>query len=99
MPYRRRHLEAVFFGIALLVGLLSACARTLTPPTSDITRERAIEIARAQANFEPSSIDARTDVRRDTPVWIVTLRAADGSHGGLGQFMEVTLSRSTGSVL
>ena len=97
MRYRCSRITAGLITIGLLA--LASCSDTPTTPTPGITRAQAVDIARAQATFEPTSIDARTDVRQGTSVWIVTLRAADGSHGGLGQFMEVTMDRSNGTVL
>ena len=84
---------------ALTLSLTSACGSTPTSPSPEITRDRAIEIARAQVGFEPTSVDARPDTRQSKAVWIVTLRRADGSHGGLGQFAEVVIDRSTGEVV
>ncbi len=90
VPYPIR---IVLFSLLPLFAL-SACSPT--SPSSEITRERAIELARQHVSFEPTSVAANTDSRQGRPVWVVTLRRADGSHGGLGQFAEVTLDRRTG---
>lgn len=74
---------------------LVACGALPTSPSSGITRERAIEVARSSVSFDPTSVDAQPA----RAVWVVTLRRADGSHGGLGQFAEVTIDRSTGNVI
>ncbi|PYR88769.1 MAG: hypothetical protein DMF84_27220 [Acidobacteria bacterium] len=34
--------------------------------------------------------------RHHRPVWLVTFRRQDGSHGGLGQFAEVAIDRRRG---
>ena len=86
--------------LVLTFAILSGCAcATTTSPTSDISRERAIEIARQQVSFEPTSIEAVRGTRQGRPVWVVTFRRADGSHGGLGQFAEITIDRATGRVV
>jgi hypothetical protein len=72
-----------------------ACGAVPTSPTTGITRERAIDIARSSISFDPTSVEAQPA----RTVWFVTLRRADGSHGGLGQFAEVTIDRSTGDVI
>ena len=84
----------------LALAVLTVCAcKTATSPTSTISRDRAIEIARQQVSFEPTSTEAVRDTRQSRPVWVVTFRRADGSHSGLGQFAEVTIDRSTGRVI
>lgn len=90
-------LAFVLLGLTLV--MISACSRTPTSPSSEIARERAIEIARQQVSFEPTSTDAAIGVRQNRQVWVVAFRRADGSHGGLGQFMEITVDRSTGDVV
>jgi hypothetical protein len=84
--------------LLLMVVTLPACSSPISP-TSEITRERAIELARHQVSFEPTSAAADMDSRQGRPVWVVTFRRADGSHGGLGQFAEVTLDRRTGELV
>src|SRR5262249_8400533 len=79
------------------VGIASACS-TMTSPTN-VTQDRAIEIARQQISFEPTSTSAAMDTRQSRPVWVVTFRCADGSHGGLGQFAEVAIDRRNGEVV
>jgi hypothetical protein len=85
---------AVIAALVILVG----CS-TPPSPSSAITRDRAIEIARQHVSFEPTSTEIGTDVLQGKQVWVVTFRRADGSHGGLGQFVQITVERSTGEVL
>lgn len=87
--------------IVVLAATLAvvACGAVPTSPSSGITRERAIDIARSSVSFDPTSVDAQRATRQSKAVWVVTLRRADGSHGGLGQFAEVTIDRSTGNVI
>ena len=81
------------------VTAIAACGGTPASPSSTITRERAIEIARSHVSFEPTSVDAEHAARQGKQVWLVTLRRADGNHGGLGQFAEVTVDRATCDVM
>ena len=84
--------------LVFAVAMLSACAGTVTSPT-EVTRDRAIEIARQHVSLEPTSVEATMESRQGKQVWVVTFHRADGSHGGLGQFAEVTVDRSTGEVV
>jgi hypothetical protein len=90
----------VRIGLLTLLTLvaLPACSSP-TSPTSEITRDRAIELARQHVSFEPTSTGADKDSRQGRPVWVVTFRRADGSHGGLGLFAEVSLDRRTGELV
>lgn len=83
--------------VVVLAATLAVVACTAVPssPTTGITRERAIEIARSSVSFDPTSVDAQLA----RAVWVVTFRRADGSHGGFGQFAQVTIERSTGNVI
>ena len=83
----------------VVLGVVFACGSTPTSPSSEITRDRAIEIARSHVSFDATTVEARPDVREGKAVWVVALRRVDGSHGGLGQFAEVTVDRSTGDVV
>ena len=62
-----------FIGLLVVLASLTiaACDETPTSP-SNVTRERAIEIARQHVSFEPTSIDVAIEGR----VWVVTLRRA-----------------------
>lgn len=95
-----------YLGCAVLTGVLattSACTSTSpTSPTSspaDITQERAIDIARQQVTFIPTSVDVAADTVRGQATWAVVFRASDGTHGGLGQFMKVWVDRHTGEIV
>lgn len=83
--------------VVVLAAMLAvvACTATPTSPTTGITRARAIDIALSSVHFDPTSVDALPA----RAVWVVILRRADGSHGGLGQFAELTIDRSTGNVI
>ena len=87
------------FVFALVWAALVVSGCSPTSPSSQITRDRAIEIARQQITFEPTNASATMETRQGRPVWVVTFRRADGSHGGLGQFAEITLDRETGQIV
>ena len=93
--------DAYFVGIGLFlsIALVSLTACSPTSPSAEITRDRAIELARQHVSFEPTSTAAEMDSRQGRPVWVVTFRRADGSHGGLGQFAVVSLDRRTGELV
>lgn len=89
-------------GVALILALwvmaLSACAHSATAP--ELSRERAIEIARQQVSFSPSNIDARKASSGGTPIWRVTLRGRlPGQPPMLFETRVVEIDRRTGAVL
>lgn len=68
--------------------------------TPEISRERAIEIARAEVSFEPDSIDAVRAMSGTRPVWRVTLRGRlPGQPPGLFETAIVEIDRRTGEVV
>lgn len=87
--------------LASIAGMVSGCSSTTTSPTPStaISRERAIDIARQQVSFTPTSVEVAADTIQGQSTWAVTFRAADGSHGGLGQFMKVWVDQRTGEVV
>jgi hypothetical protein len=95
----------------LLVALLAlaiACAGqgsrggSLDPPGSEaeITRDRAVEIARQQISFQPDNIDAARTTANERRVWRVTMRGRlPGQPPGLFETAVVTIDRSSGEVV
>jgi hypothetical protein len=83
--------------MALTIVLASACSPT--SPSSQITRDRAIDVARQSVGFEPTNITATMDTVRGHPVWVVTLTRGDRSHGLFEEFAEVSVDRKTGEIL
>ena len=68
--------------------------------TSEISRERAIEIARAEVSFEPASIDAVRAMSGARPIWRVTLRGQlPGQPPGLFETAIVEIDRRSGEVV
>jgi hypothetical protein len=64
----------VRIGLLLSLALFALSACSPTSPSSDITRERAIELARQHVSFEPTSTAAEMDSRQGRPVWVVTFQ-------------------------
>jgi hypothetical protein len=92
------HARAWVLMLAALL-LVSGCTDTPASPSPTISREQAIEFAQRHVPFEPTSVDAEPAVHLSRPVWIVTMRRADGSRGGLGQFAQVVVDRSSGVIV
>jgi uncharacterized membrane protein YkoI len=82
---------------ALVLLVLAACASRSAG--QEISRERAIEIARQQINFEPGKVEAVQETEDGRPVWRVTFYAkgVDATHPGQVSF--VVLDRKTGEVV
>ena len=55
-------------GIVLTLGCASA------PRTTELTRDRAVALARAQVSFEPFEIKARRTRTNGRPIWRVELK-------------------------
>jgi hypothetical protein len=83
--------------ILSLLALLAACASRST--SDEISKERAIELARPQVTFEPGKVEAVKDTEEGRPVWRVTFygKGVDATHPG--EVMFVLLDRKTGEVV
>ena len=83
--------------IAAILALAIACAG---PSETEITRDRAIEIARQQISFQPDNIDAVRTTANERRVWRVTMRGRlPGQPPGLFETAVVTIDRSSGEVV
>jgi peptidase YpeB-like protein len=87
---------AILAALSVLV-LLAACASQ--GASGEISKERAIELARQHVDFEPGKIEAVKDTEEDRPVWRVTFYAkgVDASHPG--QVSIIVLDRRTGEIV
>ena len=70
------------------------------PGATEITRERAIELARSRVSFQPESIEAERAFESTRPVWRVTLRGRlPGQPPGLFETVIVEIDRRTGEIV
>ena len=86
--------------VAVTTALLLGTACVQRPQVGEITRERAIELARQQITFSPDRIDALKTTSDERPVWRVTLRGRlPGQPPGLFETLMVELDRRTGEIV
>jgi hypothetical protein len=83
--------------VALSALLAIACARSVA---HEISRERAIEIARSQITFQASTVEAvKASVAR-RPIWRVTIRGRlPGQPPELFEIRRVEIDRVSGAVV
>ena len=83
--------------LALSLLVLAACASQSAG--QEISKERAIEIARSHVDFEPGKIEAAKETEEGRPVWRVTFygKGVDAVHPGQVSF--VVVDRKTGEVV
>lgn len=83
----------------LLLALLAlACASGAKD--EEISRERAIEIARQHLTFEAKSAEAEQATEQGRPVWRVTFRGKEPNPPhSMGEFLAVTIDRKTGEMV
>jgi hypothetical protein len=94
MMSARKSMVRVF--LILIFGLGSACSPT--SPSTLISREQAIDLARQRIDFEPKSISAETNTFHGNPVWTITFATADPTNLSPGQFAKLNVDRKTGEV-
>jgi hypothetical protein len=86
----------------LFVALFGACAATCSRPSLpvEISRDRAIEIARGQVTFQISSVTAQKTSSAGRALWIVTIRGRlPGQPAELFETRIVEIDRVTGAVV
>jgi len=93
----------------LLLALLGVLAARLpesvrsdpsNPLRKEISRQRAIEIARPQVKFQVKSVAAKRDTDNGRPVWRVTFRGKHVSEGHpMTEIMIVLVDRKTGEIV
>jgi len=83
--------------LALILLLLGSCASR--DAGEEISRERAIGLARQHVQFEPGSVDAVKGTEGDRPVWRVTFKGKSVSAVHPGEVRIVVLDRKTGKVV
>jgi uncharacterized membrane protein YkoI len=86
----------VFLILAAVVSVAATCG----PPRDEISRERAIAIARSQVSFTPDSIDLQRSTSADGPIWRVTLRGRlPGQPPDLFETAVVEIDARSGRVI
>lgn len=89
--------SACALALCLVLALLAACASQSNG--QEISKERAIEIARAQIDFEPGKVEAVQETDQGRPVWRVTFygKGVDAAHPGQVSFFLI--DRRTGEIV
>jgi hypothetical protein len=82
--------------LMLVVGLSSACSPT--SPSSLISREQAIDLARQAIDFEPKTVSVETSSFHGSPVWTISFSSVDSNSRTPGQFAKLNVDRKTGEV-
>ena len=84
--------------VLLLAFLAFACASGARD--EEISRERAIEIARQHLTFEAKSVEAEQATEQGRPVWRVTFRGREANPpDSMGEFLTVDIDRKTGELV
>jgi Peptidase propeptide and YPEB domain len=83
--------------VAIVLALAVACTG---PSETEISRDRAIEIARQQITFQPDTTDVTRTTSNGRPVWRVTFRGTrPGQPPGLFETATVDVDRSNGEIV
>jgi hypothetical protein len=83
--------------LSFLLVFAFACATNSSG--EEISRERAIEIARPHVTFEAKSIEAEKDTEEGRPIWRVTFRGEPiGPSHPIGEVQIITVDRRTGEI-
>ncbi len=92
-----RHHVAILCAAAVL-SLAAACPGPSS--VSEISRERAIEIAQPNVSFEPESIEAERATSAGRAVWRVTFRGRlPGQPPGLFETAIIEVDRVSGEIV
>jgi hypothetical protein len=83
--------------VAIVLALAVACTG---PSETEISRDRAIEIARQQIAFQPDTSEVTRTTSNGTPVWRVTFRGRlPGQPPGLFETAIIDVDRSNGDIV
>ena len=87
--------RAALLVIAAVLSLGLAC-----PSEPEVTRDRAIEIARAQVSCQADNVEAERATSNNQPVWRVTLRGRlPGQPPGLFETAIIYVDRRSGEIV
>lgn len=92
----------ILFLLAPLMGCPHKSTQKLPSNNSqkEISRERAIEIARSHVKFQPKSITAEKAMENGRPVWRVTFRGEPpGQVSVMGEIMNISIDCLTGEIV
>ena len=90
--------NAAILCLAAVFSLAATCAGP--SPAAEISRERAIEIARPHVSFQPDSVEAERATSAGRAVWRVTFRGRlPGQPPLLFETMIVEVDRYSGEVV
>ena len=78
------------------VLILGACAGR---ESAEISRERAVEIARSNVAFQVTSVDAVKASAKGRPIWRVTVRGLPGQPPLLFETSVFEIDRRTGQIV
>lgn len=84
--------------LACALAVLFACASNTAD--GEISRERAIELARQHITFEPRTTEAEPGTENGRPVWRVTFRGKPMEpNREMAELQIVTIDRRTGEMV
>jgi hypothetical protein len=84
----------------VIAAVLSLGLGCVNPSDPEITRDRAIEIAREQVRFQADTVEAARTTSNNRPVWRVTLRGRlPGQPPGLFETAIVDVDRRNGEIV
>jgi len=88
------------FSILCVAAVVSLAATCPDSSQAEISRERAIEIARSHVSFEPDSVDAVAVTAAGRDVWRVTFRGRlPGQPPGLFETAIIEVDRRSGEIV
>jgi peptidase YpeB-like protein len=82
-----------------LLGLASLAGCASRGVDQEISRERAIELARQHVEFEPGKVEAVKETEEGRAVWRVTFYGKGVSATHPGEVMIVVLDRKSGELV
>jgi Peptidase propeptide and YPEB domain len=84
----------------VIAAVLSLGFGCVNPSETEITKDRAIEIAREQVRFQADTVEAARTTSNNRPVWRVTLRGRlPGQPPGLFESAIVDVDRRNGEIV
>jgi uncharacterized membrane protein YkoI len=95
----QRHAQLLLLLLAAVAALGASCDPPVTTST-EISRERAIEIARKEVSFQADSVDAVQSTLEDQRVWRVTFKGRlPDQPPGLFETVRVDIDARTGEIV